>query len=157
MTYPPRVQVSGYAEHTELLAGTPAVLAQGGVTLFAFDPSYRGYADWEQRLLANALLAPVAPTASASERRRVDPSRLPAQSPGARPSVVRVDSRDSVALRAAAASSRVPANATLRNDPLSTTLTVPNPNSEAPEQLTWLRPLLAALAARDVQPTLVIA
>ena len=56
--YPASPKLSGYAEGIGALGGTPAVLVDGGATLFSFDPSYRGYAEWGQRLLANAVLAP---------------------------------------------------------------------------------------------------
>jgi Zinc carboxypeptidase len=80
--YPSSIKVSGFAEGTDRLAGTAAALVDGRTALFAFDPSYRGYAEWGQRLLGNAVLLP--PTASASAarlRRPVNPALLPARSP----------------------------------------------------------------------------
>lgn len=56
--------LSGYVADPAPLAGSAAVTHQtrgaGRVVLFASDPSYRGYVEAGQRLLANALLAPPA-------------------------------------------------------------------------------------------------
>ena len=56
--YTSPVKVSGFADGTADLAGTAATVVDGRAVLFAFDPSYRGYYEWGQRLLANALLLP---------------------------------------------------------------------------------------------------
>ena len=83
--FPSAIRISGFAEGTDRLAGSAAALVDGRAALFAFDPSYRGYYEWGQRVLGNAVLLP--PTASAAARTRpVNPALLPARSPtGPRP------------------------------------------------------------------------
>src|SRR5206468_12560269 len=53
----------GYAQATGALHGTAAVLDEpfgaGRTVLFAFDPVFRGYVEGTERLVANALLAPL--------------------------------------------------------------------------------------------------
>jgi hypothetical protein len=156
--YPSSPKLSGYAEGLGSLGGSAAALVDGRAVLFSFDPSYRGYAEWGQRLLANAVLLPRGATGARTARKRpVDAALQPASSPGGRASVIRVPAASAGDLRAAAAVAGVPAGATMRVGGSSATLTVPNPAVEPSEAHAWLRPLLDGLAARGVAPTLVVA
>jgi hypothetical protein len=150
------VKVSGFAEGVSALAGSPAALVDGRAVLFSFDPSYRGYAEWGQRLLGNAVLLPSSATAARAARKRpVNAALLPQSSPGGRPSVIRVAAAQAGALRSATAANGVAGSIVVASG--SATLTVPNPTAEPPEAHAWLEPLLADLAAQGVRPALVVA
>jgi hypothetical protein len=154
--------VSGYAEGTSALHGTPALLREGlgagHVVLFAFDPAFRAYAEGTQRLLANALLIP-RPSAAAraaaarrARRRPVDPARLVAATAPARDSVVEVAAQDAAALLAAAADAGAPPTARVQRDVVATRLVVPNPGGYDVPARGWPQRMLAALAAAGVRP-----
>jgi hypothetical protein len=135
------------------LNGTPALVdaafGAGRVALFASDPSFRGYAEGGQRLLANALLAPPPPAARARHTRRA-PVRPPSATVGMRPRdvVIRVPVGDEARL----ATAPLPPGARIDG----ATLTVPNPAGTDPAELGWLHDLLASLAAEGVRPDIVV-
>lgn len=105
--------VSGYAEGTDVLAGTPVVLDEragsGHAVIFTVDATFRGYVESTERMVVNALLYPAS---SAAQRRRSRPravqpglvGRTVASVSAASDAVVRVGRGDEDALRAAAAS-----------------------------------------------------
>jgi hypothetical protein len=156
--------VSGYAEGTDALHGTPAVLHEsfgaGHVVLFAFDPAFRAYAEGTQRLLANALLLPrpagaAAAAAPSARRLPVEPALLAGLPGPARDGVVEVAPGDDQILLAAAADAGVPSSRSVQRDLTATRLVVPNPRGLDAGALGWPRRLLAALAAAGVRPTYV--
>ena len=157
-----RARLSGYAAGTGPLLGSAALIdaptGAGRTVLFAFDPSFRGYAEGEQRLLVNALLAPTtaalgAPVASAASARR--PVRTAALRVAAHTDVA--TGRVSVATDGVAVlRAHRPAGGRVIADPGGgATLLVPNPLATPGEDLPWVRPLLRALHASGVRPTLV--
>jgi hypothetical protein len=64
--FPSRTFVSGYAEQTDTLAGSPVEavdrVGAGSVTVFSVEPNFRGFTDSSAQLLFDAMLA--TPTAS---------------------------------------------------------------------------------------------
>ncbi|PTL60104.1 M14 family zinc carboxypeptidase [Paraconexibacter algicola] len=105
--------ISGYAEGTEVLAGTPVVLDErfgaGRAVIFTVDAAFRGSVEGTERMLANAVLAP--PGLGARARPRTATPRVPVRpelvartvgaAAGATDAVVRVGPADEARLRAA--------------------------------------------------------
>ena len=154
-----RFFVSGHASGAQHLEGRPVAtneaVGAGRVVLFAFDPTFRGYVEATQRLVGNALLAPVTGrTTRRTAPRPVDPLALALPSPH-RDAIVRVAATDEAALIAAAAAAGIPRDHVLERDLLTVTLRLANPGGLDAEQRPWTRRLPGALAAAGVVPLLV--
>jgi hypothetical protein len=150
----------GYAEGTDALKGTPALLDEtvgaGHAVLMTFDPNFRAYAEAGLRLFANALLYPRAGGPVAAGRpQAVTPGvlRAAALSEG-RDMVVRVPIEAAGVLEGLLA--RLPRGATVQRDLRSATLRIPNPTAEDVHGRPEVPRVLGELQRRGVRPTLVI-
>lgn len=151
----------GYAEGTEVLQGTPAILDEtvgaGRAVLLTFDPMFRSYTEAGLRLIGNAILRPRAPLlpSPAGVARAVDPSllRTGAQG-GGRDMVVRVDAADAAVLERLVPS--LPRGARIDRTLRSATLRIPNPSGTDPHGRGEVPRVLGALSRAGVEPMLVV-
>ena len=161
LEYPPAGDpdffISGFARGAEEVGGTAAAvderLGAGRVSLFAFEPNFRGYTDGTQRLVRNAMLGPLpAPAARAA---RAAPRRARVRTRARRlsrlSSPLRLTVRPASAARArailrshAAAWEERPTRGAVR-------FTIANPNGLHADQHPWAAPLGAALRRSRVE------